>query len=173
MPDNISVVQEISKIVTVGESRTVVNVVQDVVKIVTVAEQGPPGIQGPPGPSGSGSSSVIEIANSDLSGGRVVQIVGNSLVDYADKDSASVSNVLGITLNAAIQGDKVNVQTVGEITEPTWNWTLGSPIFLGNNGQLMQTVPTRGYSLQVAIPVSPTKINVAIMPAILLVWEEL
>ena len=157
--------------VTITNVITSVNIVNGVVQVVTIAAQGPPGtqgIQGPPGPGGGGASSVIETANSNLSGGKVVQIVGSDLVDYADKDSPSVGNVLGITLNAALQGDSVSVQMVGEITEPTWSWTLGSPIFLGNTGQMTQVVPTSGYLMQVAVPVSATKVNVAILPAILL-----
>jgi len=139
---------------------TSVNIVDETVRVVTVASQGPPGISSGP---------ITKVAHSILSGGRVVKVAGNDLVDYADKDSTNVSNVLGITLNAAAQGASVSVQMAGEITEPTWMWTLGLPIFLGNDGQMTQAVPTSGYLLQVAIPVSSTKVNVAIMPAIKLV----
>jgi hypothetical protein len=172
--DNVTVVQQVSKVITVGESGGSVNVTQQqVVKVVTVAEQGPPGRDGTDGVdgiSGEYTAYITKTANSNLSGHRVVMVVGDELVDYADKEVVTNSNkVLGITLNASSQGDVINVQTGGELEEPTWNWNLNTPIYLGNSGYLTQVIPTAGFILQVAIPVSSTKINVNIKQPIILV----
>jgi hypothetical protein len=168
--DNVTVTQQVSKVITVGDSESKVNVTQQIVKVVTIAEQGPPGRNGVDGISGEYTAYITKTANSNLNGHRVVMVVGDELVDYADKDVVTNANkVLGITLNASVQGDVINVQTGGELEEPTWNWNLNTPIYLGNSGYLTQVIPTAGFILQVAIPVSSTKINVNIKQPIILV----
>jgi len=163
--DKVTVVDEVTQVLTIDEV-TKVTVLDEIIQIVTLGEQGPPG---PPGSNGEATTYISKQANANISGGFVVQIVGTNLVDYADKDdSSSMNNVLGITTNAAIQGSQVNVQVGGELVEPTWSWTVGMPIYLGNAGQLTQTVPTTGFLLQVAIPTSSTSLIVGAKQPILL-----
>lgn len=146
-----------------------VNVTQQVVKVVTVAEQGPPGPPGPPSVSGEYITYISKVAGVNISGHRVVRVSGNDTVDYADKDSLSdINKVIGVTLGASAQNDPINIQTNGEIEDVSFNWNINLPIYLGNNGYLTQVLPTTGFLLQVAIPVSNTKINVSIKQPILL-----
>ena len=163
---DVTVVQQISKVITVGDGGREVNVTQQVVKVVTVAEQGPPG---PPGVSGEYITYISKIAGVNISGHRVVRVSGNDTVDYADKDSLSdINKVIGVTLGASAQNDPINIQTRGEIEDVSFNWDINKPIYLGNNGYLTQDFPTTGFLLQVAIPVSNTKINISLKQPILL-----
>lgn len=97
---------------------------------------------------------VYHTAGTDLSGHRAV-VVDAAAVFYADKDNiAHLANVIGITLGAASSGATATIQTGEEIIEPSWNWTMDQPIFLGNNGMLTQTAPTTGFALVLGFPVT-------------------
>lgn len=137
------------------------------IEIIAVAEQGPPGPQGVPGPTGG--SALQYIAAEALGGHRVVVLNDFERAIYATNlDSMHAVKVLGITLGAADFGDLVTVQTGGEITEPSWSWTLGQPIYLGDNGQLTQAYPAAGFALIVAFPISATKIMLRIREPIVI-----
>jgi hypothetical protein len=92
---------------------------------------------------------------------------------YGSNTIATHANlVLGITVNAASAGGTLEIVRAGEISEPTWNWTLGAPIFLGTDGLMTQTAPVNPaalFSLVVAFPVTPTKIYVSIREPIYLI----
>ena len=90
-------------------------------------------------------------------------------VYYASQQELTHMNkVLGITTGAVAMGANATIRAFGEMTEPSWNWTLDKPIFLGLNGLLTQTPPTTGFSLIIAFPTSATKIFVEIKDPILL-----
>lgn len=147
---------------------TQVVVVDDTqVQIIEVGIQGPAGAQGPPGQSGA--AYITYKADGALSGHRVVRPTNPSEVGYADSSVVADANaVLGITLGATLAGDDVNVQTAGEITEPSWTWVVGDPVFLGLTGLLTQTPPATGFSLVVGVPVAPTKLVIGIKQPIIL-----
>ncbi|HYE75116.1 MAG TPA: hypothetical protein VEF04_17375, partial [Blastocatellia bacterium] len=70
----------------------------------------------------------------------------------------------GITLNAALGGEIVNIQRLGEATESSWNWIVDAPIYIGANGVLTQTPPvasTAAFSQIIGVAVSPTSIYLA------------
>jgi hypothetical protein len=109
------------------------------------------------------------IAARDLSGHRVIKITVDG-ADYAS--SATVGDahrVLGISMGAALQGSAVTVQTEGEMTEPSWNWDIEQPVFIGIDGALTQVSATTGYSLIVGIPVTSTTILVAVKQPIIII----
>lgn len=116
-----------------------------------------------------GATQDVFTAGADLGGHRAVYLDSSELLQYAtNADPALGERVLGITSGAIANGATGVVLRTGEITEPSWNWTLGLPIFLGVNGQLTQTRPTTSGSfvLQVAFPIAPTKVFVDIKQAI-------
>ncbi len=112
---------------------------------------------------GGGNTSKIissEIAGTVLSGHRVLVKSFNGKMVVADKDTPShMHQVAGIALNSAIADSAVQVQSFGEVEEPTWNWSDG-PVYLGNAGQLTQTVPTTGYLLSIGTATAPTVLRV-------------
>ena len=131
------------------------------------------GSQGPRGPAGS--ASLFKTAGSSIGGHRIVVTspTTEEEVLYGSNTIATHANlVLGITVNAASAGGTLEIVRAGEISEPTWNWTLGAPIFLGTDGLMTQTAPVNPaalFSLVVAFPVTPTKIYVSIREPIYLI----
>lgn len=98
-----------------------------------------------------------------LSGHKAVAIDSNDKAYYADKNTAQ--NVIGITLNA---GTELTIQTAGEIIEPSWTWIPNQAIYLGNDGELTQTVPTDGYLIKLGEALTTTSIFVSIAMPIFL-----
>lgn len=108
------------------------------------------------------NSTFIGVANVDLGGHRVV-VVFDGNVDYADKDNPEHPHIVsGITTGAVNIDDDVLVTISGDVEEISWTWELNKPIFLGNNGQMTQIVPSTGFLLQIGYPVSATKMIVDI-----------
>ncbi|WP_051331767.1 hypothetical protein [Methylocaldum szegediense] len=136
------------------------------IKVIVRGIQGPPGVQGPPGPAGG--SALQYTAGEALGGHRMVVLNAQQKAIYADSsDPTHVDKVLGLTLGAAAQDALVTVQNSGEISEPSWNWALNQPVFLGTQGQLTQTPPATGFVLMVGFPTSSNTLFLDIKQAIL------
>jgi len=101
-----------------------------------------------------------------ISGHRAIVSTGNGARYPSTSVSADGDLIVGISTNAADDGDEVIVRTNGEIVEPSWNWTPG-PIFAGNNGVLTQTPPSGAWIRQVGVAVAPTKVVVDLRPTFL------
>lgn len=147
--------------------------VDDLVKdlVVTVGIQGPQGIQGLKGDKGDAAADPEFTAGEALSGHRMVVLNASEQAVYASNDNLShAEKVFGMTVGAASSGAAVTVRRFGELTEPSWNWTLNTPIFLGVNGLLTQTKPSApgSFVLQVAFPMTPTKVYIDIKQAFLI-----
>ena len=121
---------------------------------VYVGQRGSDGVDGLPG------GVVVKCtAGEALGGHRVVVLNEAAEAVYASNAVPEhLHKVLGLTTGAVIIGAAATVQTGGEMTEPTWAWTLDAPIFLGVDGLLTQTPPASGFLLVVAFPVTATKI---------------
>ena len=127
-------------------------ITRDRPKIVRVARQGMPG---PPG----SAPTITPAAAIALGGHRVIVLNGDGEAIYADHSIvAHAGRAIGITTGAAEEGELVTVQTGGDITEPSWTWDTELPIFLSTNGQLTQTAPNTGFTQQIAVPVTATRI---------------
>jgi hypothetical protein len=100
-------------------------------------------------------------ALTDLSYPNVVAVDGNNNAYYPDLTNPSdVSNIMGITANAAAAGSPVTVVTSRNFTETGWGWLPGR-IFCGlSGGTLTQTAPSTGAIVEVARVISPTSIRV-------------
>jgi len=126
---------------------------------------GPAGATGPVGPAGpSGASAVASyVATFALSGHRVVRAVSGG-VDYCDAMTPLHANaLLGVTAAAASALDSVDVHSAGNLTEPSWSWIVGMPIFCGPNGTLTQTFdPSWAWCRVVGVALSATTIAVQI-----------
>ena len=124
---------------------------------VYIGQRGVAGADGAPGVAGG--VVVLCTAGEALGGHRGVVLNASAEAVYASNAvPAHLHKVLGLTTGAVIIGAEATVQTGGEMTEPTWAWTLDAPIFLGENGLLTQTPPVSGFLLVVAFPVTATKI---------------
>lgn len=112
------------------------------------SQRGPTGLTGPSG-GDPGLVTLNGIAGEDLSGHRVVYLSQGSFF-YADKDfEEKILSVAGVTTGAALSGGNIQVISLGVISEPSWTWTYPAPVFIGNNGQLVQARPTTGFLVQI------------------------
>ncbi len=112
---------------------------------------------------------ISKIAGDVLGGHKIVKLNSSGKAIYADKDIIEDANqVLGITKHSASANESIYIQTYGEMIEPTWNWNLALPIFLGNNGVLTQTAPTSGFTLIIGFPLTVTSIYIDIKQPIII-----
>lgn len=124
---------------------------------------GPPGPRGPRGESG-GAEEVELVAATALSGHCVVLMTDTDEAGYASASNpAHVGRVIGITTGAAAEGAAVTVRTRGPMTEGSWTWTPGAPVYCGVDGVLTHTSPSGGQWAQiVGVAASATQLWVAI-----------
>ena len=146
----------------------------ETITLITTGPQGPPGeagadgAPGPPGESIEVGAIIACTTEMPLSGHRFV-VLDNDMAVYADCLTENHAHrVIGMTTGASDDGN-VSVQTSGEHEEPTWSWTLGHPVFLGENGLMTQTAPTTGFSLIVGFPMTATKLFIKINQPIICV----
>lgn len=163
----------------IDETQIEVIISEDSVTLITIGEQGPTGAVGPAGPQGpigpqgpaGQSSDTISgyTSSAALSGHRMVALDNSQQLVYASNlDLSQAERILGMTLGATNPGDSVTVIRSGEVTEPSWNWTLGQPIFLNQSGLLTQTPPASGFLIHVAFPITSTRVFVDIKQALIL-----
>lgn len=134
--------------------------------VVPVA--GPQGRAGIDGASGAGGG-VNRIAATNLSGHRVVVPNDNGEVIYADPTNPShISRPKWFTTGAWTVGATASLTADGLVSEGTWSWIAGIPIYLGSNGLLTQTPPSSGFLQVVAEVVSSTTIDFNPHPPIVL-----
>ncbi|MDX4958022.1 DUF2190 family protein [Delftia acidovorans] len=151
---DVLVVQEIEILAEEARDSVLVEQVEEI-EILEVAEQGPPGRPGEPGPSGG--ASVQRTAGTNLSALLAVYELNGLVRALSADDGAHIDLLLGITLTAAQAGEPVNVQRLGAIEDPGWNWVPGR-VYLGANGALTQTPPTSGFDVLIGSATSPTRI---------------
>ena len=128
----------------------------------TKGEKGDSGVKGDPGRAGG--SEVIRPAKANLSGHRGALITADGKIDYASNaDISHLGRCVGITTGAAMQGTPATVSNFIEITEPSWNWDVNQPVYLGADGYLTQippSAPAAKFSVVVGFPISITTLFV-------------
>lgn len=134
--------------------------------IIPVA--GPQGRAGIDGASGAGGG-VNRTAAVNLSGHRVVVPNNFGQVIYADPTNPDHTNrPKWFTTGAWTAGDTATLTADGLVSEGSWSWTPGTPIYLGAGGLLTQTPPSSGFLQVVAEVVSSTTIDFNPHPPIVL-----
>lgn len=116
---------------------------------VVISETGIQGPPGPQGPSGSGSTIITGVAGETLSGHRAVTQGPSGFVYASVDDLDHLTDSIYLTLNSAVAGGTINVLSSGDAKEVSWNWTPGQFIYLGLNGNLVQSPPTGALFLRV------------------------
>lgn len=151
-------------------SQTVGLVVNPIEYTVTIARIGPQGPRGVAGAAGaSGATNVVGTAGTNVSGHVAVMYSGAGLLVPADASILShLNKVVGITLNAALNGADLTIQGSGIVEHMGWAFTPDQPVFLGLSGSLTQSMAGLLFALPVGIAVSATKLIVNIQPAIVL-----
>lgn len=143
MTEYVTTVTEIAEIIEINGVETVQTVAIEHIEV---------GIQGPPGPPGiPGGATYSAQAGEPLSGQRAVRMNAGKLYYCSGSNTAHAGQYLGITKNAALTNATVTIQRVGTLTEPSWNWTPGLPIFCGINGVLTQNTGSLTWIQQIAL----------------------
>ena len=135
--------------------------------VVTAAEQGPPGIQGIPGPAGG--ATVVTVGATPLSGHAAVALDSGGLLTYADcTNPAHIGAVQGVIANAYGAGDLAVVQTDFGLVHAGWSFSPG-PVFVGASGALVQVLPAGAvFSQVIGYALTPTLVRVDVQPPIVL-----
>ena len=147
--------------VQIAQTPIVVAAAADAGLVVNVVTQGAPlvaaatlGLQGPPG------AGLTVVAAEALGGHRVVT------ADGLHCDPQAADRAIGITTGAAVFGQGASVLASGPMTEASWTWTPGLPLFIGMSGVLTHTAPPGGKVRRVAFALTPTLINIDFFPPI-------
>ncbi|XAI95739.1 hypothetical protein [Dolichospermum phage Dfl-JY23] len=97
--------------------------------------------------------SALKALRYDVTTGKVFYASSN--------DITHLNKCVGISNESGVLNDVIQVITSGYITDNSWNWTIGQPIFFNSEGTLTHT-PGTAYYQQIGIPVTPNKILVSI-----------
>jgi hypothetical protein len=126
--------------------------------------------------SGSGSNWAINpsaknqavtqsyLAGASLSALRLVKLNASNQLVYAD--SSTDATVLGLTFQAVSSGVAPITVLSGLVTDSSWSWVRGSPLYLGSNGQLSASIPLSGFIVPVGNAEAPTIVNINIMQGV-------
>lgn len=118
--------------------------------------------------SAGGSTVKVFPAGENLGGHRLV-ILRNGKLFYADTtDSLDLGLVVGMTVTSASTGQDTQVQFLGDLTEGSWSWTIGSPVYFDASGVPTQTQPSSGFSQIIGFASTATKIYIQLREPIAL-----
>lgn len=133
---------------------------------VCVSGVGARGLPGPAGPAGGATR--VGLAGAAVSGHRVVIEDESGTVIHADALSvAHAERVVGVSSNAAAEGDPVTIIERGRMADASFAFTPGLPVFLGLDGALTQTPPAApGFILQIGAATAPDVLQVRLAPPI-------
>lgn len=92
---------------------------------------------------------------------------GAGLAVASASDVTHAGRVVGISLAAASAGASIAYVDDGAIDEPSWSFAPG-PVWLGEQGQITQALPSAGFAQIVGTAVTPTRIVVSLQAPIIL-----
>lgn len=147
-PPTLTLVGDSLRLEVTGREHRIVEIASEPGRIIEIITAGPQGPRGLPGMGGGGSSGGSAFSDpypaaQILGGHRMLILNAAGNFDYASNaDQAHAGRIVGMTTGSALAGDPVLAQTSGEISEPSWNWALDQPVYLGANGLLTQVPPT-------------------------------
>jgi hypothetical protein len=96
-------------------------------------------------------------ANVTLGGHRAVIANVDGTIDYASASNLDhMGKVLGIIVDAVLEGRKVDVIRGGLLEFQGWSWDVSLPVYLAENGLLTQNPTGAGFSQIVGFAESPT-----------------
>jgi len=110
--------------------------------------------------SGGGGDTIPLTVNETVGNGSVVCATTSGIVN-ADKDDDSKTSVIGIATASGSPGNQIDVRVAAQMGGLS-GLTAGNPVFLGNTGQLTQTLPTFGTVIRVGTAISATDMIVDI-----------
>ena len=104
------------------------------------------------------------LAGASLSALRLVKLNTSNQLVYAD--SSTDATVLGLTFQAVSSGVAPITILSGLVTDSSWNWARGAPLFLGSNGQISASIPLSGFIVPIGNAEAPTIVNINIFQGV-------
>lgn len=89
-------------------------------------------------------------AAQSLSALRLVSISSSNYTYSDPADLISVGSIAGLTLQSVNAGSNIKPIVNQLVSDQSWNWVRGSPVFLGAAGTLTQIPPSSGNLVAVA-----------------------
>jgi hypothetical protein len=103
----------------------------------------------------------------NLSALRIINLNTGNYASCLDLTNAFIS--LGFVNQAVSVGGTLKAVTQGLVSDSSWNWDITKPIFLGDTGQLTQTIINNAVFLKaVALAISPQSIFINFGESIIL-----
>jgi len=133
----------VKNIITVSNDLNAVDIVDNKPNVCVNA----PGPQGAPGIAGNTENVTnTYVAGEAIGAYKVVKLETDGLLYLADKDTlGDIDKIIGISTSSG--GISANIQTLekGFKINSLLNSFVSGAVFLGNTGNLTQTVPTSGF----------------------------
>ena len=113
--------------------------------------------------AGVANKTLTGTAGESISALRAVRGDADGKIYYCDADDADQNGLcLGISTTAANSGSTVSYVAGGVITDSSWSWVTTTPIWIGTDGALTQTVGAQAFCQIIAIPVTDGIVSVNI-----------
>ncbi len=126
---------------------------------------GPKGERGPAGETGVASV----IAGENIGGHAVINLREDGLAYLASCDVLQDAYCSAITQNAAVISGTLDIKSFGILEHSGWSFTPNTPVFLGLNGTITQSIPISALFIKtIGVALTATKININFQTAIFL-----
>lgn len=113
------------------------------------------------GPSGPSSTIVsTQTAQETISALKVVRagvFIASPTSTYEN------ARALGVAITSATTGNPIQVLEFGELQDPTFVFSAGSPLFLGALGTITDIAPAVGFSVKIGYALGSNKIQVDLL----------
>jgi hypothetical protein len=119
--------------------------------------QGPQGEPGPPG-----GAVVTYTAGENLSAGRLVILNSGTVRYFQPANSAHAGRAFGVTKTSATNGQTVQVQVAGVLSDAAFSFTPDAPVYARADGELFATPSGTGIVQFVGTALSANSVNINI-----------
>lgn len=107
----------------------------------------------------AGGSVVLQAGQNPVSGHRAIMVLPDGTAAHAEPAEAGA--FFGISAHAALPGEPITVAMRDTITESSWAWVPGQPIYFVANGVLTQAVPTETAVTPIGVAISATTVLIS------------
>ena len=107
----------------------------------------------------SGFARIVTLAATTIHGGRAVVVEDGESRHPTLTDVGDSVKIAGMAMNSAMLGEEVEVQTGGVTNDNSWTWVAG-PVFVDEDGVLVQPAPVTGYVVSIGRATDSTTIDI-------------
>lgn len=110
---------------------------------------------------------ITAISGHDINGHRIVRI-DDGVAHYANNSDVELPHsAVGMTIMSTLKDHETQIQVSGDITEPSWNFDSGKPVFLHMNGEISTNCPDTGYVQIIGTTITNNTISINIQQPII------